>query len=59
MTPGDLAVHDPTNGVVIIPQDKVDQVLELLPKLTGADDEAKADVAEGVSVKEAFKRHRG
>lgn len=59
VTPGDLAVNDPTNGVVIIPQDKVQQVLELLPKLTSADDKAKEDVAQGVSVKEAFKRHRG
>lgn len=57
--PGDLAVHDPINGVVVIPQDKVGQVLELLPKLTSADDKAKADVALGVSVQEAFKRHRG
>ncbi|KAM3450419.1 hypothetical protein MY3296_006088 [Beauveria thailandica] len=59
VAPGDLAVHDPVNGVVVIPQDKVAQVLELLPKLTSADDKAKADVALGVSVKEAFQRHRG
>ncbi|KAM3543409.1 hypothetical protein ARSEF1564_003650 [Beauveria bassiana] len=59
VAPGDLAVHDPVNGVVVIPQDKVTQVLELLPKLTSADDKAKADVALGVSVKEAFQRHRG
>lgn len=59
VTPGDLAVHDPTNGVVVIPQEKVEQVLELLPKLTAADDKVKADVTDGASVKEAFKRHRG
>ncbi|ATY58873.1 DlpA domain protein [Cordyceps militaris] len=59
VTPGDLAFNDPVNGVVVIPQDKVAQVLELLPKLTSADDKAKADVALGVSVKEAFERHRG
>lgn len=59
VSPGDLAMNDPVNGVVIIPQDKVDKVLELLPQLTAADDKAKEDVAKGVSVKEAFKRHRG
>jgi regulator of RNase E activity RraA len=59
VSPGDLAMNDLINGVVIIPQDKVDKVLELLPQLTSADDKAKEDVANGVSVKEAFRRHRG
>ncbi|OAA70309.1 DlpA domain protein [Cordyceps fumosorosea ARSEF 2679] len=59
VSPGDLAVNDPVNGVVVIPRDKVGQVLELLPRLTSADEKAKADVALGVSVKEAFQRHRG
>ncbi|CAH0018513.1 unnamed protein product [Clonostachys rhizophaga] len=56
---GDLAVCDSVNGVVVIPRDRVQQVLELLPKLTSADDKAKEDVAKGVPVYEAFKRHRG
>ncbi|GKT86234.1 dlpA domain-containing protein [Colletotrichum tofieldiae] len=46
------------NGVVAIPKDRIDQVLELLPKLTAADDKVKEDVLEGVSVYDAFKAHR-
>lgn len=57
--PGDLAFCDPTHGVVVIPQGKVLEVLELLPRLTSADDKAKQDVAKGSSVREAFQRHRG
>ncbi|KAF7558546.1 hypothetical protein G7046_g5604 [Stylonectria norvegica] len=56
--PGDLAVSDPVNGVVVIPQNKVEAVLELLPKLTAADDKVKEDVLKGVTVHEAFQKHR-
>jgi len=49
---------DPVEGVVIIPKDQLDAVIELLPKLTQADDKVKAEVAEGLSVKEAFAKHR-
>lgn len=56
--PGDLVFSDPVNGVVVIPQDKVSQVLELLPRLTAADDKVKEDVLKGVSVYDAFKTHR-
>ena len=59
INPGDLVFCDPANGVVIIPQDKVDEVVDLLPKLTSADDRVKEDVAGGMSVHEAFKTHRG
>ncbi|KAM5377296.1 hypothetical protein ACJZ2D_005115 [Fusarium nematophilum] len=58
VSPGDLAFSDPINGVVVIPQDKVSAVLELLPKLTSADDKVKEDVLKGMSVHEAFKLHR-
>lgn len=58
VSPGDLAVSDPINGVVVIPQDKVSAVLELLPKLTSADDKVKEDVLKGMTVHEAFKLHR-
>ncbi|KAF6811038.1 DlpA domain-containing protein [Colletotrichum sojae] len=58
VNPGDLVFADPVNGVVVIPQDKVDQVLELLPKLTAADDKVKEDVLNGTSVYDAFKTHR-
>ncbi|KAL2756008.1 hypothetical protein ACRALDRAFT_1064009 [Sodiomyces alcalophilus JCM 7366] len=58
VTPGDLVFSDPANGVVVIPKDKVDQVLGLLPRLTAADDRVKEDVLKGVSVYDAFKAHR-
>ena len=57
--PGDVIVSDPANGVVAIPADKLDQVLELLPRLTAADDRVKEDVAAGMAVEDAFRLHRG
>ncbi|KAM4063025.1 aldolase/RraA domain-containing protein [Hirsutella rhossiliensis] len=59
VNPGDIAFHDPASGLVIIPRDQVTKVLELLPKLTAADDKVKTDVLGGMSVHEAFKLHRG
>ncbi|KAM0512755.1 hypothetical protein ACHAPE_008508 [Trichoderma viride] len=59
INPGDVAFSDPGNGVVIIPRDKVGQVLELLPSLVAADAKVKEDVLKGMSVYEAFKLHRG
>ncbi|KAI6769016.1 hypothetical protein HG531_010120 [Fusarium graminearum] len=56
--PGDLAFSDPINGVVFIPKDKVASVIELLPKLTTADDKVKEDVLGGSTVYESFKLHR-
>lgn len=58
INPGDVAFSDPDNGVVIIPRDKIDRVLELLPGLVAADDKVKEDVSKGMSVYEAFKLHR-
>ncbi|KAM0562778.1 hypothetical protein ACHAPJ_001618 [Fusarium lateritium] len=58
VSPGDLAFSDPINGVVVIPHDKVSAVLELLPKLTAADDKVKEDVVKGKTVYESFKLHR-
>lgn len=57
--PGDVAFDDAGGGIIVILGDKVDQVLELLPKLTAADDKVKQDVLSGMSVHEAFKLHRG
>ena len=57
--PGDLVFSDATNGVVIIPRDNVAKVIEMLPGLVGADDHVKEDVAQGVTVQEAFRKHRG
>ncbi|KAJ9423372.1 ribonuclease E inhibitor RraA/Dimethylmenaquinone methyltransferase [Fusarium oxysporum] len=58
VSPGDLAFSDPINGVVVIPQNKVSEVLELLPKLTAADEKVKEDVLKGATVFESFKLHR-
>ncbi|KAF5558065.1 dlpA [Fusarium napiforme] len=58
VSPGDLAFSDPINGVVVIPQNKVSEVLELLPKLTAADERVKEDVLKGATVFESFKLHR-
>jgi regulator of RNase E activity RraA len=56
---GDIIMIDPfENGVVAVPQGKVDELLELLPKLVEADEKVIADVGRGVSVEEAFKEHR-
>lgn len=57
--PGDLVFSDAVNGVIVIPLEKVDQVIEMLPRLMEADDKVKEDVAKGMTVQEAFKKHRG
>lgn len=57
--PGDLVFSDPENGVVVIPLEKLDEVVDLLPQLVEADDRVKNDVERGISVQEAFKKHRG
>ncbi|KAK6344149.1 hypothetical protein TWF696_007791 [Orbilia brochopaga] len=56
---GDIIFADPVNGVVCIPRDQLDAVLELLPKITGADDKVRTDVLEnGSGLQEAFDKHR-
>lgn len=57
-TKGDIVFADPSSGVVVIPQEKLDQVLELLPKLVKADEKVIEFVREGGSVKEAFTKFR-
>ncbi len=49
---------DPAEGVVAIPRDLLDALLEVLPRLVEADDRVKEDVKNGVSVQEAFAKHR-
>ncbi|KAF3912222.1 hypothetical protein ABW21_db0209856 [Orbilia brochopaga] len=59
ITPGDVIFADPVNGVVCIPKDRLNDVLELLPKITGADEKVRTDVLEnGSSLQEAFNKHR-
>ena len=50
---------DPIEGVVVIPNALLEDVLSLMPKLVAADDRVKEDVINGLSVFEAFKNHRG
>lgn len=57
---GDIIMIDPfDNGVIAVPKGKVDELLELLPMLSGADEKVSADVRAGVSAQEATQRHRG
>lgn len=46
-------------GVVVIPQDKLDSVIEIAPKLVRADDKVKEEVEKGMTVREAFAKFRG
>ncbi|EPS33442.1 hypothetical protein POX_a01566 [Penicillium oxalicum] len=58
VSPGDIIFCDPMEGVVAIPRDLLEPVLELMPKLIAMDDRAKEAVAQGMSVAEAFKKFR-
>lgn len=58
VSPGDIIFCDPLEGVVVIPSQLVDQVIDLMPKLVAADENVKADVEEGSTVAAAFKKHR-
>lgn len=58
VNPGDLVVSDPMNGVVVIPQENVEDVLELLPRSFEADEMVKGGVKGGMSVAEAFETFR-
>ncbi|KAL4921671.1 hypothetical protein BDW62DRAFT_208241 [Aspergillus aurantiobrunneus] len=56
--PGDIIFCDPLEGVVAIPRDLLDQVLETMPKLIAMDDKVKEAVEQGSSVHDAFKKFR-
>jgi hypothetical protein len=57
---GDIIMVDSVSkAIVCIPLKLLSRVLEILPKLVAADEKVMKDVEEGVSVQEAFKRHRG
>ena len=55
---GDIIFCDPLEGVVVIPRSLLEDCLRLIPKLVHADDLVKADVDNGMTVSEAFKKHR-
>ena len=56
--PGDIVVCDPTNGVVVIPQELLDEVLRIMPSLEQNDTKVKEAVENGLSVTEAFAKFR-
>ncbi|TKA77631.1 hypothetical protein B0A49_04195 [Cryomyces minteri] len=57
---GDMVLMDEgSQGIVVIPQDKLEAVKALVPSLREADRKVTEDVVKGVSVKEAMRRHRG
>lgn len=56
---GDIVFCDALEGVVVIPQELLDETLSLMPKLVLADEKVKEAVAGGMSVAEAFKTFRG
>lgn len=58
ITPGDIVFCDPLEGVVVIPQGLVDQVIDLMPGLVAADEKVKEAVKVGSEVQAAFKKYR-
>ena len=58
INPGDIVFSEPGSGVVIIPQSKITEVLELLPRLVEADNLVKEEVSKGMPVQEAFATFR-
>ncbi|RMZ91331.1 hypothetical protein DV736_g1412, partial [Chaetothyriales sp. CBS 134916] len=59
VSPGDIVFCDPSEGVVVIPQDLLDDTIQLMPRLVAADDKVKEAVKEGMAVAVAFKKFRG
>lgn len=59
VNPGDVVFCDSVNGVVVIPREKVLDVVSLIPRIIAADNKVKEDVGKGMAVQEAFSRHRG
>ena len=56
--PGDIIVADTGEGVVSIPKSMVQVVLEYLESRGDGEDKIMDAVKSGMSVQEAFKRHR-
>ncbi|KAJ5089648.1 hypothetical protein N7532_008332 [Penicillium argentinense] len=58
VSPGDIIFCDPLEGVVVIPRDLLEPVLEVMPKLISMDEKAIEAVAKGMTVAEAFETFR-
>lgn len=57
VSPGDVVIAD-LNGVVIIPQDRLDQVVDLIPAQVRADEQMSEAIKDGMSFVEAGKKFR-
>ncbi|KAK4955184.1 hypothetical protein LTR10_007379 [Elasticomyces elasticus] len=55
--PGDILVGD-INGVICIPHELAEKVIELIPSQVEADEKVAADIKKGRPVAEAMKEHR-
>jgi regulator of RNase E activity RraA len=58
VNPGDYTVAD-LDGVVCIPKNLLDKVLEFVPSIVENDSKCAEAIGEGMSIEEAFKRYRG
>jgi 4-hydroxy-4-methyl-2-oxoglutarate aldolase len=54
---GDWVVGD-INGVVVVPKDRVDDVIHKAEELQLQEEKVEGDIADGVTITEAFRRHR-
>lgn len=58
INPLDYVIAD-LDGVVVLPADLAEQVLELVPKIVEADQMCAEAIQRGISVQEAFAVYRG
>ncbi|KAL3477150.1 hypothetical protein BJX99DRAFT_246453 [Aspergillus californicus] len=56
--PGDIIFCDPLEGVVAIPSELLDRLLEIMPELVAMDEKVREAVDGGMSVFDAFKTFR-
>ncbi|KAK7699171.1 hypothetical protein SLS57_012449 [Botryosphaeria dothidea] len=58
INPGDYIIAD-LDGVVCLPQDLAEKVLEIVPGIVTADERCAEAIKNGMTVEEAFKTYRG
>jgi regulator of RNase E activity RraA len=60
VAPGDIVVADATaKGVVVVPREKLEEVLEMLPESTEMDRLVALDLEAGQELAAAFRKRRG